>query len=95
MSAITIMEFRTLPDGGGNLYYPPAFTTRLSSPATFTTNTLTLAIVITCDSNTRMTWDGTSPGSGDYPLLSVIPNQFNLLNENFNPNGPSATLRFQ
>lgn len=89
MANVTVHEFTIKPDSQGNIPWPPSAKTKVSSPASVTLSTSTLVVVITCDANTTMTWDGSSATNADVPLLSAVPNQFNV-----SPNsGPKVTFQ--
>lgn len=95
MIGIVVMEFRAPTDLSGNLTWPPYKTTRLVSPVSYVTDSATVAIVITSDANTRMSWDGVAPTNGDVPILSAVPNQFSLQSNSIAPAGAVLVLRFQ
>lgn len=78
MSHITIYSWTASPEGGNCLEYPATAVTRLTSPGAVLMPPTTRFIVITCDADTRMSFDGSAVAAGDMPVMSSVPNQFSI-----------------
>ena len=87
--AFTVHEFLSSPTANGEFLWPADRTTKgLASGATHTTAANTRAVVVTCDSNGRLSMDGTAGVVSDIPLLASIENSYL-----FSDGGPH-TLKF-
>lgn len=77
MASITVHEFQSYPNAQNEFLWPAARTTKdIVAGATHTTGTNTRAIVITTDTDTRVSLDGSAATVGDLPVLSAVENPY-------------------
>lgn len=76
MSNITVQLWSRPPEDADRVDYPPDSVTRISSPGTVLLPPTTRVIVITCDVDTRVTFDGSAVTAGDMLVSSAYPNEF-------------------
>lgn len=89
MANVTIQEFNGLPDRNGDVPFPADRTTTIASTATHALNDATQYVVITADSDLRLSFEtGVAAVASGMTILSAVDNRFRLRN------GRSRTLKF-
>lgn len=76
MANLVVYEFKT--DGDGDLVWPAARRTALTSAATLTTQTTTKKIVVCSDVSCRINIGPDTATASDYPVIGAVANPFNV-----------------
>lgn len=87
MAAYVVHEFYTTPNARGEVEWPAEASTPVAAAGSHTTNASTKTVVITCDADSRVSFDGGAAAAQDIPLLTSAINQFEF-------QGGALTLKF-
>ena len=77
MANVIVYEFTDI-DPLNNVSWPAPIATAVAAAGSMTTGTTTVAVVITADADTRMTFDGSSVTGSAVPVIAAVPNLFRL-----------------
>lgn len=77
MAAVIVHEFTDI-DPSNNISWPAAIATAVAGGGSMQTAITTVAVVITADADTRMTFDGSAVTDQAVPVIGAVPNLFRL-----------------